>query len=115
MRYSHPLEAGRKGFMFKLVEIIGRTIISFSEETGKILILLMQSIKQLFLPPYEVRSTFKQMLEIGVKSLPVVLITAIFTGMVMLTIFLLFYGIYSLRVHFGNIQRKTPQSQLTWS
>jgi len=68
--------------MFKLIEIMGRTIISFSEETGKILVLLMQSIKQLFLPPYEVRSTFKQMLEIGVKSLPVVLITAIFTGMV---------------------------------
>jgi phospholipid/cholesterol/gamma-HCH transport system permease protein len=82
MRYSHPLEAGRKGFMFKLIEIMGRTIISFSEETGKILVLLMQSIKQLFLPPYEVRNTFKQMLEIGVKSLPVVLITAIFTGMV---------------------------------
>lgn len=82
MRYSHPSEAGRKGFMFKLIEIMGRTIISFSEETGKILVLLMQSIKQLFLPPYEVRSAFKQMLEIGVKSLPVVLITAIFTGMV---------------------------------
>ena len=68
--------------MFKLVEFIGRTIINFSEALGKVLVLLFSLIKQLFIPPFEVRNTFKQMLEIGVRSLPVVLITAIFTGMV---------------------------------
>ena len=68
--------------MFKLVEFIGRTIINFSEELGRVLLLLLLLIKQLFIPPFEIRNTFKQMLEIGVRSLPVVLITAIFTGMV---------------------------------
>lgn len=68
--------------MLKLIELIGRTIIRFSEETGKILILLFMTIKHLFMPPFELRNTFKQMLEIGIKSLPVVLITAVFTGMV---------------------------------
>jgi phospholipid/cholesterol/gamma-HCH transport system permease protein len=68
--------------MLNLIELIGRTIIRFSEELGKILILLSLSIKHLIIPPPEIKNTFKQMLEIGIKSLPVVLITAIFTGMV---------------------------------
>jgi len=68
--------------MLKIIELLGRIIIGFSEELGRILILLFSTMRQLFLPPLEVRNTFKQMLEIGVRSLPVVLITAIFTGMV---------------------------------
>jgi phospholipid/cholesterol/gamma-HCH transport system permease protein len=68
--------------MFKFIEIIGRTIIRFSEALGQIVILFFHLAKQLFHPPFELRSTFRQMLEIGVKSLPVVLITAVFTGMV---------------------------------
>lgn len=55
----------------------------FAEEFGRILLLLCSTIKQMILPPFEVRNIFKQMLEIGVRSLPVVLITAVFTGMVL--------------------------------
>lgn len=55
----------------------------FAEEFGRILLLLCSTIKQMMLPPFEVRNIFKQMLEIGVRSLPVVLITAVFTGMVL--------------------------------
>ena len=68
--------------MFRIIEIVGRTIMSFSEELGRVLILLFQTMRQLFRPPLEIRNTFRQMLEIGVRSLPVVLITAVFTGMV---------------------------------
>jgi phospholipid/cholesterol/gamma-HCH transport system permease protein len=68
--------------MFKFIEIFGKSILRFSEELGKILVLLYSSIRQIFKPPSEVRITIKQMLEIGIKSLPVVLITAVFTGMV---------------------------------
>ncbi|MEW6107570.1 MAG: ABC transporter permease [Nitrospirota bacterium] len=68
--------------MIKLIEKLGRTIIAFSEGLGSILILFLLTVKQIALPPFEVRNTFKQMLEIGIKSLPVVIVTAIFTGMV---------------------------------
>jgi phospholipid/cholesterol/gamma-HCH transport system permease protein len=68
--------------MFKFIEIFGKSILRFSEELGKILVLLYSSIRQIFKPPSEVRITIKQMLEIGIKSLPVVFITAVFTGMV---------------------------------
>ncbi|NWF76671.1 MAG: ABC transporter permease [Nitrospirae bacterium] len=68
--------------MFKFIEVIGRTIMRFSESLGQIIILFYHLLRQLLHPPFELRNSFKQMLEIGVKSLPVVLITAVFTGMV---------------------------------
>jgi phospholipid/cholesterol/gamma-HCH transport system permease protein len=68
--------------MLKIIEIIGRAVVRFAENLGRILILLFLTVRHLIFPPFEVRNTFKQMLEIGVRSLPVVLITAIFTGMV---------------------------------
>ncbi|MEW6054693.1 MAG: ABC transporter permease [Nitrospirota bacterium] len=82
MKFLRLWEAVPVKSMLRIIELIGSTVIRFAEELGKILILLFLSLQQLFLPPYEVRNTFKQMLEIGVRSLPVVLITAIFTGMV---------------------------------
>lgn len=65
------------------VEILGRMLIGFARELGSVLILLSVALKQLVIPPYEIRNTFKQMLEIGIRSLPVVFITAVFTGMVL--------------------------------
>jgi len=68
--------------MLKVIEIIGRAVIRFAENLGRILVLLFLTVRQLIFPTFEVRNMFKQMLEIGVRSLPVVVITAIFTGMV---------------------------------
>ena len=68
--------------MFKIVEVFGTVIVRFSQGIGSVLILLLQTIKHFFRPPLDLRNIFKQMLEIGIRSLPVVLITAIFTGMV---------------------------------
>lgn len=69
--------------MLRLIEFIGSYITVFAGELGRILLLLCSTIKQMILPPFEIRNTFKQMVEIGIKSLPVVLITAVFTGMVL--------------------------------
>lgn len=75
--------------MIGLVEHFGRSIIFFyrkciavAEETGRILLFLFAALKQLVLPPFEINNVFKQMLEVGVRSVPVVVVTAIFTGMV---------------------------------
>ena len=68
--------------MLKIIELLGKLIIRFAEDLGRILILLFLAFKEILRPPFEIRNTFKQMLEIGVRSLPVVLVTAIFTGMV---------------------------------
>ena len=68
--------------MISLIEQFGKRVIGFSEEFGRILLLLVSTLRQMTIPPYEVKNTVRQMLEIGVRSLPVVLVTAIFTGMV---------------------------------
>ena len=69
--------------MLRLIEFLGHYITAYAEELGRILLLFYSTIKQMIMPPFEVRDTFKQMLEIGIRSLPVVLITAVFTGMVL--------------------------------
>lgn len=65
------------------IETIGRVLIGFTKETGSVLLLLCDTLKQILLPPFEIRNILRQMYEIGVRSVPVVLITAIFTGMVL--------------------------------
>jgi phospholipid/cholesterol/gamma-HCH transport system permease protein len=67
----------------KFIEQIGSYIIRFTKELGSILLLVLSTLKQLFIPPFEMKSVLKQMIEVGIKSLPVVLITAVFTGMVL--------------------------------
>lgn len=52
-------------------------------ETGKIIILFAQTLGWIFRPPFEGRELLKQMQEVGVRSFPVVMITAAFTGMVL--------------------------------
>src|SRR4030042_5408776 len=69
--------------MVRLIELLGHYITVFAEELGSLLLLFYSTIKQMILPPFEIRNIFKQMLEIGVRSVPVVLITAVFTGMVL--------------------------------
>lgn len=66
-----------------LIEAVGRRVIATTEEAGRMLLLLCTTIKQMLVPPYEVRNTVKQMYEVGVSSVPVVLVTAVFTGMVL--------------------------------
>lgn len=45
--------------------------------------LLLRIIKYSFKPPYEIKITVNQMVDIGVKSLPIILLTSFFTGMVL--------------------------------
>ena len=62
---------------------IGHRILCFTYETGNVLLLLYQTVVQMFIPPYDIRNIIRQMNEVGVKSIPVVLVTGLFTGMVL--------------------------------
>ncbi len=70
-------------FISKAIESLGSAVKYPVEETGRIILLGCSTLRWLIRPPFYIRNTFKQMLEIGVNSLPVVLITAVFTGMVL--------------------------------
>jgi len=61
---------------------LGRVTMDLVEETGRTTTLLFQAIAALRRRPWHVHQWFEQMLEVGVRSLPVVLVTSIFSGAV---------------------------------
>lgn len=70
--------------MFKnLFHLIGSRSLAFIEEAGKIMMLLNDTVILIFRRPFNLKDIFKQMEEVGVKSIPVVLITGAFTGAVL--------------------------------
>ncbi|HCM82943.1 MAG TPA: ABC transporter permease [Alphaproteobacteria bacterium] len=62
---------------------IGAVIVQFCQATGKFAWFTLLSISHIFRPPYYWRNLVKQLIEVGYYSLPVVGLTAIFTGMVL--------------------------------
>lgn len=64
-------------------DYLGFHFIRFLQESGKIAILFVQTLILMFRPPLGMRQALSQMEEIGVRSIPVVAITAAFTGMVL--------------------------------
>lgn len=67
----------------RIIEYIGNFIKGPLESIGQFIIFVYSTLKWIFRYPADLRNLFKQMLEVGVYSLPVVLITAVFTGMVL--------------------------------
>jgi len=66
-----------------LLERIGRVFIRLFEETGIWFRMLWRTILWTFRPPFEGREWLRQMVRVGVDSIPVVFLTTMFTGMVM--------------------------------
>jgi len=62
---------------------IGRTTLSFMEAVGKIVMFTALALSHCVRPPFYLRHIGRQMIDIGYYSLPVVGLTAIFTGMVL--------------------------------
>jgi phospholipid/cholesterol/gamma-HCH transport system permease protein len=67
----------------KWLELLGRQVTVFIEEVGRIILLFIQTVKWTLRPPLALGNILKQMEAVGVYSIPVVLITAISTGMVL--------------------------------
>ncbi len=56
---------------------------TFFTEIGRFAILLWRVLMWTPRPPYDVKQLLQQMIQVGIQSVPVVLLTAMFTGMVM--------------------------------
>ena len=69
--------------MYSLVYYIGKRTIGAIQEMGRILILLSQAFGWMMAPPYRIGLIIKQMEFIGVKSIFVVVLTGLFSGMVL--------------------------------
>ncbi|MGD8353949.1 MAG: ABC transporter permease [Pseudomonadota bacterium] len=62
---------------------IGTRTLSYLDEAGTGILLFLKVLRGLFRRRFPVRLTLEQMEEVGVRSLPVVIITAVFTGAVL--------------------------------
>lgn len=81
-----PAAPGRlchaRSVMVAMLEIIGRTIIHGLEKTGQAVMLLTEALLLMRRKP-DARLILHQMAHLGADSLPIVLLTIMFTGMVM--------------------------------
>jgi len=57
-------------------------LVNFSEYAGGLMLLLVQTIGWLVVPPFKRRQTSEQMEHMGVNSVPIVFLTAFFAGVV---------------------------------
>lgn len=71
--------------------LIGRVVVGFFTQAGRLFLFLWATVSQLFQPPIFVGLVLKQMMLIGYYSLPVVGLTAFFTG-----------GVLVLQITTGN-------------
>ena len=65
------------------VAAVGRVFLGFLAGTGRLGLFTSQAVSHCFRPPLYARLIGRQMIEIGYYSLPVVGLTAVFTGMVL--------------------------------
>jgi len=75
--------AASPGYINRFLEVVGRRASGFLAEVGSVLIFLLQTLRWTFSPPFYWKSVLKQMEQIGFNSIPVVITTALSTGMVL--------------------------------
>lgn len=69
--------------MLNILALIGRVFLAFLRHTGRLAVFTGISVFHCVTPPFYFRTLWRQMVEIGYYSLPVVGLTAIFSGMVL--------------------------------
>jgi phospholipid/cholesterol/gamma-HCH transport system permease protein len=69
------------GFEQRLLDVLGGTLLSIAEVTGSIVILTRQTMY--WLKSAQSRTVMEQIVAMGVESVPVTMLTSLFTGMVL--------------------------------
>jgi len=69
--------------MTRFLEAIGRVVLRVLEETGTFFSMLGRVVVWAVRPPYDIPELLRQMVRVGFDSIPVVLVTTLFTGMVL--------------------------------
>ncbi len=69
--------------MIAILDRIGRRFIQLFEQIGIWFEALWRTIRSTFRPPWDYKEWLKQMVRVGFDSLPVVILTSMFTGMVL--------------------------------
>jgi phospholipid/cholesterol/gamma-HCH transport system permease protein len=81
----HGVQGGNTAlnYLLYISQAIGGTILALFQAAGRLSVFMGQSVAHIFLPPFFPRLILRQLIDIGYYSLPVVGMTALFTGMVL--------------------------------
>jgi phospholipid/cholesterol/gamma-HCH transport system permease protein len=82
--------------------VIGRVFLNFLAALGRVSVFAFNGVRHVFAPPFYLRLIGKQMMTIGYFSLPVVGLTALFTGMVL-----------ALQIYLGS-SRFNAENAVAW-
>lgn len=83
----------------KMLRSVGDSFLSWSAEAGGMLILTFRILRSLFPPRLDGPETWRNMYRVGVKSFPIVVVTALLTGAIMVIqsgMYIEQYGAYGL-------------------
>lgn len=84
--------------MYSQIEKIGASVIARFEELGRMGVFLYQVIINIFSRPFGFHDLVKQIAFIGASSMPIILLSGLFTGMVLALQF------YAVMVDFGAVE-----------
>ncbi len=65
------------------LDVLGQIFMNFLGAVGRLSLFTGNAVIKTFHPPFYIKASFKQLIEIGYNSLPVVGLTAVFTGAVL--------------------------------
>jgi len=80
---------------------IGATVVGIARETGGILLLFARILRRLIPPKLDYDETWRNLYKMGVKSVPIVMLTAFFTGVLMVIQSAAYIKQYSAREMLG--------------
>jgi phospholipid/cholesterol/gamma-HCH transport system permease protein len=80
---AHPFVSEQKTRLLALFQALGGGILGLLQSLGGITLFALQTVRHAFTPPFFFRHLLRQFMDIGYYSLPVVGMTALFTGMVL--------------------------------
>jgi len=83
--------------MIKSIERLGSNSIFTLEELGRLTLFLISAFKSLFSRPFGFKDLLKQVAFIGARSMPIILLSGLFTGMVLALQF------YDVLARFGSV------------
>ncbi|HNX49517.1 MAG TPA: ABC transporter permease [Thermoanaerobaculaceae bacterium] len=78
-----PPESSAPSLVRHFLEAVGAKVMAACEEVGRFFYILYTTLHWMFRRPFDLKEWGRQMVRVGVDSLPVVGLTALFTGMVM--------------------------------
>lgn len=89
----------KQNLLERTLDRIGTGFLSWSAEIGGMLVLIAQVMKSFFPPRLDGPETWQNLYQVGVKSFPIVVVTAVLTGAIMVIqsgMYIRQYGAYGL-------------------